>query len=267
MPENQSIEPLEPMNNNPSGKSRLTIYAGLLCCGFLVAWNPAMGEGLFLSDARLATLQERVAQKIEPTYTAYLSLQRNADGALNREPHPPTEWYVPGFYRDPAGHNKAKDGLANDANAAYGLALMYRMNGDEKYAVAVARLINGWATGLKSMSTKDDSMLSFSYHFPAFIFAASLIEHSKNWPAEQQQSFKAFVRTKALPMNTMARENNWGNWGLVLVLAGAGYLEDQALFDKGIARWKHFIETQLAADGHLPLEVIRNNGVGERGIW
>lgn len=233
----------------------------------MAAGNTAMGTGVFLSDERIAILKERVAQKVEPTYTAYLRLKRDADAEFGRQPSPPAVWYVPGFYKDKDGHNKAKGVLENDANAAYGLALMYRISGDTRYGFAAARLIDGWTTGLKSLSRKDDSMLSFSYHFPAFIFAASMLDHSDAWPAAREEAFKDFVRTKAIPMNTMGRENNWGNWGLVLVLSGAAYLQDHALFESGIARWKHFIDKQLAPDGHLPLEVIRNNGLGERGIW
>jgi hypothetical protein len=50
-------------------------------------------------------------------------------------------------------------------------------------------------------------------------------------------------------------------------MAGAAYLRDRALFDKGIARWKEFVEEQIADDGHLPHEVGRNGGVGEHGLW
>jgi len=228
------------------------------------AWR---NQGIFLSEARLATLKKRVAQKVEPTYAAFQKLQKAADDQLHQPPHVLSEWYVTGFYRDVKGHQKAKNGLADDANGAYALALAYRMTDDSKYAAAAAALINAWATGVQSMSRKDDSMLSFSYHFSAFIFAADLIKSFPGWPNEQQAAFKEFVRTKAIGMNTMDRANNWGNWGLVLVLAGAAYLEDQALFDKGVARWKEFIEKQIADDGHLPHEVGRNGGVGEHGLW
>ncbi len=44
-------------------------------------------------------------------------------------------------------------------------------------------------------------------------------------------------------------------------------LGDRALFGAGVARWRDFIETQIAPDGHLPREVTRNNGRGEAGLW
>lgn len=259
---------------NPPLFRRLALLAiifpmldGLLFGEAVPAAKTAPECEVFLSYSDLANLRRRVQQKTEPTYTAYLSLQREAEAQLKREPHVPAEWYVPGAYKDLAGHIKAKDSLSKDANSAYALALMYRMTDEPKYALAAIRLIDGWAAGLHGMSLKDDSMLSFSYHFPAFIFSAALLDGFAGWPQVNKQSFKDFVLTKALPMNTMGRENNWGNWGLVLVLSAAVYLHDETLYQAGLERWKHFIETQIAADGSLPLEVVRNNGLGERGLW
>ena len=223
-------------------------------------------DAVFLSAARLKTLKARVEAKTEPTYSAFLQLKKYADAALTRESHVPEKWYVPGYYHDAEGHQKAKNGLADDANGAYSLALMFRITGDEKYALAATKFINAWAK-LEEMDRKDDSTLSFNYHFPALIFAADLLKNWQGWPQEKQAAFKTFVRDKAMPMNTMSAHNNWGSWGLVLWFAGATYLNDKAAFDKGIARYKEFIEKQMAEDGHLPLEVGRNGGVGERGLW
>lgn len=230
-------------------------FQGLLY-GQAPSWN-----GVFLSHEKLRALK---AKKNTPSFT---QLHADAERSLTRVPSVPKTWYVPGYYRDPEGHIKAKDGLAGDANAAYGLALAWQVTGDNRYAAASVALIDAWASGVESMSRKDDSMLSFSYHFPALILAASLLRSYRPWPAARQAAFHEFVRTKALDMNTMDRKNNWGNWGLVLVMASAAYLEDATLFATGVARWKEFIETQIAEDGHLPEEVGRNNGVGEHGIW
>jgi hypothetical protein len=222
---------------------------------------------VFLTDERLAALRQRIDQRVEPNYSAYLQLKREADGELGREAHVPEVWYVPGYYTDAEGHRRTKYALEGDANAAYQLALVYRITGDQRYAAAAARLIAAWAKGPRTMRSEDDSTLSFSYHFPALIFAESLIRGTPAWRAEQQQTFATFQKEQALPLNTMARQNNWGNWGLVLVLAIAASTGDAELFAQGAARWKEFLDIQIAPDGHLPHEVGRNNGVGERGIW
>jgi len=222
---------------------------------------------VFLSTDRLAVLRQRIVQKIEPNTSAYFKLKQEADGELGRQAEVPETWYVPGYYRDAAGHIRMKAGLEADANAAYKLALCYQMTGDERYAEVVARLAEAWATGIKTLRSEDDSRLSFSYHFPALIFGESLIYGSPAWNVEQREVFERFLSERALAMNTMERDNNWGNWGLVLVLAIAARLGRADLFAQGTARWKEFIDRQIAADGHLPHEVGRNNGVGEHGIW
>lgn len=235
--------------------------------GLAMARPPhAESSGVFVTPTRIAQIRERVEQQMEPQWSAYLQLKDLSDANLNRQPTVQSEWYVPGYYTDAEGHNRAKNGLRDDANIAYGLALMYEMTAERKYADAAIRLIDGWVSGIDSMSTKDDSTLSFSYHFPAFIFAADLLRDEDNlWPKGRQEAFESFLREKALPMNTMDAKNNWGNWGLVLASAIAAYLDDEALLEECAERWKHFIESQIAEDGHLPHEVNRSEG--RHGIW
>jgi hypothetical protein len=227
--------------------------------------NGSLGT-VFLSDQRLRTLRQRIADRVEPTFSAFWKIRQVAASRTNYQPHVPETWYVPGYYRDAQGHTTSKRGLQEDANLAYTFALHYRMTDEVRSAEAAARLIDAWA-GLQNLRTEDDSKLSFSYHFPALILAADLIVGFDGWPAERQEAFRTFVRKKALPMNTMDRANNWGNWGLVLVLASAAWLGDATWFGRGVDRWEAFIEHQIAEDGHLAHEVHRNNGVGERGIW
>ncbi len=224
-------------------------------------------RGVFLSPERLQALKTRLAQQAEPTWTAFQRLQQEAEAACQRQPSVPENWYVPGYYRDAAGHRRSKNALADDANSAYTLALCYRMTEDEKYARAAARLVEAWATGLKRLWPFEDSQLSFSYHFPAMILAEDLLQGTPVWSAAQRQAFRDFVRHKALAMNTLRRANNWGNWGLVLIMASAACLGATALFERGIRRWREFIERQVAADGHLIHEVGRNDGQGDHGIW
>lgn len=222
-------------------------------------------RGVFLSEARLETLRARIARRVEPTYTAWVKLKARADKHLAAKPNPPERWHVPGYYRDAKGHGDAKRGLMLDACRSYELALAYRMTGRETYAAAAARLIDAWPAGVKQWSRKDDSTLSFSYHFPPMIFAADLIAPSPGWPIERQRVFRRWVREKAIPMNCMQGRNNWGNWGLCMAISAARYVGDDALFCRCAARWKQFIESQIAPDGHLHHEVRRSGG--QRGLW
>ena len=220
---------------------------------------------VFVSDLQLESLKEAVKARQAPAFDAFQSLMEFAEDNLDREARVLKEWYIPGFYVDAEGHRTAKNGLRDDANAAYALALSYRMTGQVKYARSAVFLIDAWVRGVEKMDHADDSMLSFSYHFPAFIFAADLLRDEEVWPKDQQAAFIEFLRDKALPMNTMHVANNWGNWGLVLAASCAVYLKEEPLFDQCVERWKYFIGHQIAGDGHLPHEVHRSEG--QRGIW
>ena len=224
------------------------------------------GSDVFITADRIETLKDRIESVQEPIYSAYQDLMSQEKELLEREPHVPDTWYVPLFYVDAEGHRRSKADLMIDANTSYKLALLYRLTGESKYAEAAAKIINAWSY-LEDMRTHDDSSLSFSYHFPSMIFAADLLRGSVYLTEDLANRFADFVRERALPMNTMDRSNNWGNWGLVLVLASASFLGDDALLEEGIEKWKYFIEEQIAEDGHLPHEVTRNSGIGERGIW
>ncbi|MBI1390379.1 MAG: hypothetical protein GC154_18230 [bacterium] len=222
-------------------------------------------NGVFLSPEHVEALRGKVEHKTEPTWSAYQQLLRDADQALEHEPHTPKHWYVPGYYRDAEGHRRAKQSLQDDANDACKMALVFRMTGDERYGRGAAKMARAWATGVEDVSLKDDSTLSFSYHFPALIFAADLIRDSSAWSDEDEKAFRQFLTGTAMRLNTMDRANNWGNWGLVLVMAIAAYTHDEALFETGVARWKELIETQIAENGDLPHEIHRNKGTS--GIW
>ncbi len=250
-------------------RTLLPLFSALLFCLFtpkVLAATPGGTGAVFLSDARIVAIQQRLASHDPVTTKAHAALVAKVTPLLKAKPQTPARWYVPGYYRDAAGHVSAKEGLATDANGAYGLALLYRISGDERYALAAAARIDAWSR-LTDVSREDDSLLSFSYHFPAMVFAADLLRKWKGWPEQSRAAFSVFLRSRAMPMHTMARHNNWGSWGLVLWSACAAYLDDTTALETGAARYREFIRDQIAEDGHLPLEVIRNNGVGERGLW
>ncbi len=229
--------------------------------------SAAFGSAVFLTDCRIAILKERVAAKTAPTYAAWNALLTVANSNLSRAPTVPEVWMVPWAY----GHHSAEGAkitskLRDQANAAYRLALVYRIIGDERYAAASARQITTWIRGVKTYRTAEDSALEFAVNFPLMIVAADLLRPSAAFPDTTQQEFATYLpHTRRFAMSTMSRENNWGNWGLVLEVSAAAYLRDRIAFDKAATRWKYFIANQIAADGELPLEVQRENG--RKGIW
>jgi len=222
------------------------------------------GSAVFLPDERVESLRMRTRLGIEPQASAFQGVLETAQAALEREPSAPRVWHVPFRYLDRDGHYRAKAGLERDSRGAYALALAYRVTGERRFAEKSAAILDAWAREVRGFLTTGDSMLSFSYHFPAMIFAAGLLREFDGWGAANRARFAEFVRHEALPMSTIHHANNWGNWGLVLTLSGAAHLGDLKLFAAGVQRWADLIGSQIASDGHLSHEVRRSGG--RRGI-
>ena len=109
-------------------------------------------DGVLIDDKRIETIKYRIEHRTEPTYSAYRQLEKNIRTDIRRQSHVLGHWYVPGYYRDAKGHRQAKQGLSDDANAAYRLALMYRLSERSDCAETAIRLIDSWAENVKTMS-------------------------------------------------------------------------------------------------------------------
>jgi Alginate lyase len=220
----------------------------------------ALNGTTLISDAKIAAIKTRIANRVQPTYNAYLSMKIWVDAHQLDAIQAPSRWDVPD---SGTNRNYYVNSITHDMQLAYKLALAYRITGNELYAYNCRRILMGWARNITYFSTSGPSKLLWSTRFPGFIVAADLIKHSSRFPAAEQQEFKTFVRNKNLPMNTMGYANNWANFGLMLVVSTATYLQDQTLFDKGTARWKFLIEDQITSAGVMRYEVTR----GRDGLW
>ena len=170
----------------------------------------------------------------------------------------------PSPYKDPEGHKAAQklNTLERDAGGIYALALTYRLFGDEKYAQNAVRLIDAWE-GVGSFQSGGPTPANEFY--PRIIVAADLLKHSPSFSPTEQEAFRAYLRKKILPLSMMKRNNNLGDFGVLLVLTGGAYLDDAQLFRSGIERWKSLVNSQVAPDGSLPEEVTREKG--RMGFW
>ncbi|MDR7078856.1 hypothetical protein J2Y03_003913 [Neobacillus niacini] len=228
---------------------------------------PKINNPVFIDDKKINRIRAQINNKEEPTYSEWIKLLNSANSKLDYTPQPPVDFFVPYVYINPEGHSKSKDPLVKDANNAYELALAYQITGDSQYAQSAIRIINAWSNNVNTIRDEEDTPLVISSNFPSMIVAASLLESSSKWEQKDRVRFKQFLSDKILPNHTMNLQNNWGNWGLLLVISTATYLNDQKLFLKSIDRWKFFIDHQMNELGHLKYEVTRNNGKGNYGIW
>lgn len=58
-------------------------------------------KAVFITDARLAVLKERVVQRQEPAWSAWQKVQKMANDGLTLKVGVPQQWHVPGAYKDP----------------------------------------------------------------------------------------------------------------------------------------------------------------------
>ncbi len=234
---------------------------------------------VYLSDARIEILRDRVNNRLEPNYTAWLELLKGADAALVASP-PLVPETLRSFspYKDPKHHeaDKGSNTFSRDALASFRLALAYRITGEERYAVGAVRLIRAWSDGLKVIEAKhQNTSLNVSVFMPCFIIAADLLSRSPSFTPADRTAFNGFLRNVVLASDSaglcMKRTNNWANFGTLLAMTAGSYLDDRNLFDRGVARWKQLVEMQMDADGTLREEVSRPGGSdkspGAMGLW
>lgn len=262
------------MNHSPLIKLRF-----LLCLVLLQQAATAGTHPVYLSDARIEILKDRVQKLVEPNYKAWQEVLKSADQALKASPPVVPETlrsYSP--YKDPKKHeaDKGSNTFTRDAHAAYRLALAYRITGDERFAAGTVFLLNAWSEGLKVIESRhENTALNASIFIPCYIIAADLISKSPSFTPADQEVFKGFLRNVVLSSGSaelcMRRTNNWANFGTLLAMTAGSYLDDRKLFDRGVEHWKQLVESQMEADGTLKEEVTRPGGTdkapGAMGLW
>ena len=250
------------------------LVAALAC---LLA-NVARANPVYLTDARLATLKQRVANKTEPNFSAWLMLLKEADAALAFQPVVPAKLHTLSPYKFSQQERDAlakTSTLSRDTHAVFRLAVAYRITGEERYAAAAVRILNAWESGIKGIDAKNsNTSLTISSSMPCFIIAADLLKSSPQFSQADQERFKRFLRERIIGSQSaelcMKRTNNWANFGTLLALCEGAYLDDQKIFQRGLERWKQLINSQMSPDGTLREEVNRighDHAPGEMGLW
>jgi hypothetical protein len=223
------------------------------------------GPGGFYTPAQIAFVTGKIQSHEQPWADAYDQLRASVGRVRNREPHAMAVYNVPGYYQDQKGFFAATGGITGDADAAYVLALAYRLGDGPQDADAAQRLLNAWAhtnTGV----TGYDGQLSMAEVGVGFIIAAELLSNYPGWAQTDQQAFKQWVRSVYLAqaVNPIKdRKNNWGDWGSFGAVTADDYLGDAAGVSDETVRLERHIDSSIAPDGQMPEEIARGAG----GIW
>ncbi|HSI75873.1 MAG TPA: alginate lyase family protein [Lunatimonas sp.] len=215
-------------------------------------------------EIQIQFVKTQIELRKEPYYQAYLQLLAYADTALTQNHHALTDFAVPGFYVDPDGHRNNSRSLQSDSFQAYACALAYRLSGKKKYGNRALYFLNAWADKNKSYSEADGPLV-MAYSGPGLLIAADLMKNQKIWKSSQQNTFENWVATvyRKASNEIRNRKNNWADWGRYGSVLSAVYLEDAEEMAENIRLIKSDLFEKIAADGHMPEEVRRQ----DRGLW
>jgi hypothetical protein len=224
------------------------------------------GVGLMHTAAQLEFM--RVQQDTAPWLAAYGQVLDEAETGLARTPEPLEDFDIPFYYADPAAAQAAKEGLRQDAFAAYALALGYQLAGTRErrdaYAAKAIEILEAWATVNSQVSGADGDLVVIYVGVP-LLYAADLVMNSDGWNDAGRAAFLGWVT--AVFENSAAaiknNANNWGDWGTLGVVASRGLVGDTAGVLREADRIRDRIASEIAANGELPEENNRTNN----GMW
>ncbi len=167
---------------------------------------------------------------------------------------------IPPYYDDPVANNALTVIIRDDGITAVDLGIRYRMLGNEDDAAAVARIIEPWTT-IQTFVNLSESRLTWSYKWTLFMQAAQLIEGSAAYTPTLKTTMETFTLAHMDMSTAYVQTENRAMWGCVLEVSAGAFLNDRAMFDKGIARWRELFESDV--QGNIPVrEILR----GEQGL-
>lgn len=190
---------------------------------------------------------------------AWYGLKAACVADLTMESHPLADFSPAPHYgaTDPVAESNtdAVPTLRRESLAVYKLALCFEISGDAKFSAKAEAILDGWAHTTKRIETLQGAN-GFNFYFPYALLGASILRHDTTW---HMGDLNTFVKEIVVPANNADRANNHGNWGVLLLVTAGAYLNDQPLIDGARQRWLNLVQTQVAQDGSLPLEICRSD--------
>ena len=185
-------------------------------------------------------------------------LRPRCGAALKLESHPVAD-YSPAPHYGPTGVVADKSGgessLRRDSLAVYDLAICAAISNDHEYSAKAEEILDGWAHTTKRIGSAQGAD-GFNFYFPYALLGAYILAQDSTWHPED---FSRFIQDIVVPASNSDKPNNHGNWGVLLLAAVGGYLHDQSLINRAKQRWLELMQTQVADDGSLPLEICRSD--------
>ncbi len=236
-----------PPSESPSGSPDQSVAP------LVAALRPPGGSdrGYLTTLSELQATVARAKAGEQPSLAAVSDLLSWVSGALAQDPQPAATLEI----------NGTTGPFVDDTSRAYGLALAYGVSGDLQDAQAARRIVVAWVsttTATSSTCPQDgacQTSLVIGRTAPAFVFAVDLIAQSGVWSPTDDAAFRAWLREVILPAASL-RDNNWGDAGLLLRVAGHDWLNDTGELASDVADWRRRIDL-LEPDGSIPEETRR----------
>ena len=186
------------------------------------------------TEADFERARRKVNERAEPWISGWEKLCESRFAQLSYNANPQEE-----IVRHSQGGNF--NTAAFDAGAAYQLAVRWKISGDEDYAKAAVKILNGWAKTCKGVNYKtwpDDSHRLLAAGFIGYQFAApaELMRDYEGWKTEDFEVFKKWIDKTFYPICDDFLDNHfnssaisgWMSWDLpaMLTILSIGVLND-----------------------------------------
>ncbi|WP_235951858.1 glycoside hydrolase family 97 catalytic domain-containing protein [Crateriforma spongiae] len=214
----------------------LPIFFAITCFTLTASpWSHAEFQhpGISHTADDIAFVKAKLASGHQPWADAWKDVRssRYADLNWNPTPHAHVER---GPYNRP---NIGSSDFSNDASAAYRHAVLWVLTDNRGHAEKSAEILNAWSSTLRSVSNHDARLLIGMEGYE-FCNAAELLKHTwDDWSPSDQDRFARMLREVFYPIIKDFYPSANGNWDASMMqtmLAMGVYLDDQAMFDRGV---------------------------------
>lgn len=198
--------------------------------GLTLAQAEFAHPGLLFSRADLDRIQDAVVAEQSPVYEGFEALVNDQFSRLEYQPPgPPEKW----------GRNPDifSGQCERAASTLYQSALLWAINGDQRYADKARGILNSWVQRCKEVSGKD-AVLATGLQGFKFVNAAELLRHTNSgWSAAEAKACEKWFLDVWLPTieNYASFANaNWDAAALRMKMAIAIFVEDQEMFEETV---------------------------------
>jgi Alginate lyase len=224
------------------------------------AWPPCANAepfrhpGILNNQAELDFIRDRVQAGAEPWKSAFNKLTNSRYASLAYTPRPRAVVEAGPYSRPDLGAGDEK----SDAIAAYTHALLWQLTGKKAHAEKAIEIMNAWSAVIQEHQGFNAPLQS-SWVGSVFPRAAEIIRYTDpDWKPAEIERFSQMLRKAYLPYIEEGRPGYNGNWELSMIEAMTAigvFLDDEALFQKGLSMWRKRVPAYfyLTQDGELPV--------------